>query len=136
MLQLTLWFLVLPAMVLLSKIYLYTIYLFIIIIIQIVLFCENRRLKSIDVPTAVLKASPDFCTVYVISKSKISSVRNATRVAPFTSPLREQINALSSHNSFSSDASDSRYSIRSSYTIKGPFSFISFIQYFRNYYFE
>lgn len=44
-----------------------------------------------DIPTCVSKAAPDFCTVYVISKTKISSVRNASRLAPFTSPLKIQI---------------------------------------------
>ncbi|KAG6389713.1 hypothetical protein SASPL_151186 [Salvia splendens] len=34
-----------------------------------------RRLKTVDVPTSVSRASPEFCTIYVISKSKISSVR-------------------------------------------------------------
>ncbi|XP_073129954.1 U-box domain-containing protein 52-like isoform X2 [Henckelia pumila] len=50
-----------------------------------------KRLKMVDVPTCVSKAAPDFCTVYVISKTKISFVRNASRLAPFTSPLKAQI---------------------------------------------
>ncbi|XP_075486038.1 U-box domain-containing protein 52-like [Primulina tabacum] len=50
-----------------------------------------KRLKMVDIPTCVSKAAPDFCTVYVISKTKISSVRNASRLAPFTSPLKIQI---------------------------------------------
>ncbi|XP_078444213.1 U-box domain-containing protein 52-like [Wolffia australiana] len=37
-----------------------------------------RTLKS-DVPTAVSKAAPDFCCVYIISKGKISSIRPASR---------------------------------------------------------
>ncbi|KAK6915225.1 UspA [Dillenia turbinata] len=49
------------------------------------------RLKSSDIPLGVLKTAPDFCTVYVISKQKISSVRNACRPAPFVSPLTVQI---------------------------------------------
>ncbi|KAL1552751.1 U-box domain-containing protein 35-like [Salvia divinorum] len=53
-----------------------------------------RRLKTVDVPTSVSKASPEFCTVYVISKSKISSLRNATRQAPFASPLLPQLQQL------------------------------------------
>ena len=53
-----------------------------------------RRLKTIDVPTAALKGAPDFCTVYVISKTKISQVRNASRLAPFTSPIYNQINQI------------------------------------------
>lgn len=39
----------------------------------------------------MLKGAPDFCTVYVISKSgKISSTRSAARLAPFVHPLRHQ----------------------------------------------
>ncbi|XP_059644421.1 U-box domain-containing protein 52-like isoform X2 [Cornus florida] len=49
------------------------------------------RFKMSDVPSHVSKGAPDFCTVYVISKGKISSVRNASRTAPFTSPLHDQI---------------------------------------------
>ncbi|KAG9449324.1 hypothetical protein H6P81_009289 [Aristolochia fimbriata] len=50
-----------------------------------------RRFKATDVPTSVSKGAPEFCTVYVISKGKISSVRSATRPAPAMSPLRTQI---------------------------------------------
>ncbi|KAE8699329.1 F17F16.3 protein [Hibiscus syriacus] len=49
-----------------------------------------RKFRA-DIPSCVSKASPDFCTVYVISKGKVSSVRNAVRAAPFTSPLLDQI---------------------------------------------
>ncbi|KAL8533071.1 hypothetical protein ACS0TY_009356 [Phlomoides rotata] len=45
----------------------------------------------VDVPMSVSKAAPDFCTIYVISKTKISSVKNTTRVAPFESPLMTRI---------------------------------------------
>ncbi|XP_039023414.1 U-box domain-containing protein 52-like [Hibiscus syriacus] len=44
-----------------------------------------------DTPTCVTKAAPDFCTVYVINKGKISSIRNASRSAPSSSPLLDQI---------------------------------------------
>lgn len=37
---------------------------------------------------------PDFCTVYVVSKSKLSSVRNATRPVTHTSPLQSQIESI------------------------------------------
>ncbi|KAK6911172.1 Protein kinase domain [Dillenia turbinata] len=50
-----------------------------------------RILKSSDIPISVLKTAPDFCTVYVITKQKISSVRNASHPAPFVSPLADQI---------------------------------------------
>ncbi|XP_072952992.1 U-box domain-containing protein 35-like [Typha angustifolia] len=38
-----------------------------------------RTFKQVDVPTYVSKIAPDFCSVYVISKGKISSMRPATR---------------------------------------------------------
>ncbi|XP_058108673.1 U-box domain-containing protein 35-like isoform X2 [Magnolia sinica] len=41
-----------------------------------------RAFKQADVPTSVSKIAPDFCSVYVISKGKISSVR------PAPSPLK------------------------------------------------
>lgn len=54
----------------------------------------HRRLKVTDIPSTVSKGAPDFCTVYVISKSKISSVKNASRPAPMASPLYKQIQQL------------------------------------------
>ncbi|KAL6010578.1 hypothetical protein ACLOJK_001012 [Asimina triloba] len=36
-----------------------------------------RAFKSADVPTSLSKSAPNFCTVYIISKGKISSVRPA-----------------------------------------------------------
>ncbi|VYS57998.1 unnamed protein product [Arabidopsis thaliana] len=50
-----------------------------------------RKFKISDTPSNVAKAAPDFCTVYVISKGKISSVRHASRAAPYRSPLMGQI---------------------------------------------
>ncbi|KAJ4792098.1 Kinase protein with adenine nucleotide alpha hydrolases-like domain [Rhynchospora pubera] len=49
------------------------------------------RFKSTDVPAYVMKNAPDFCTVFLISKGKASSVRKAVRDAPTVSPLRTQI---------------------------------------------
>ncbi|KAG0491321.1 hypothetical protein HPP92_004719 [Vanilla planifolia] len=40
------------------------------------------RLKTTDVPSTISKIAPDFCSVYVISKGKVSSVRNAIRPPP------------------------------------------------------
>ncbi|PKA53580.1 U-box domain-containing protein 34 [Apostasia shenzhenica] len=37
-----------------------------------------RTIKSLDVPLSVSKIAPEFCSVYVISKGKVSSVRPAT----------------------------------------------------------
>ncbi|KAI3799641.1 hypothetical protein L1987_34940 [Smallanthus sonchifolius] len=49
------------------------------------------RFKASDVPTTVMKAAPDFCTIYVISKGKITSAKKSLKPAPFVSPLYEQI---------------------------------------------
>ncbi|GER42036.1 kinase [Striga asiatica] len=38
------------------------------------------RFKSSDIPGSVTKGVPDFCTVYVISKGKVASVKEASRV--------------------------------------------------------
>ena len=47
--------------------------------------------KPTDIPVAITKTAPDFCTVYVISKGKISTMRSASRSAPNISPLRTPI---------------------------------------------
>lgn len=84
-----------------------------------------RRLKSVDVPTALLKAAPDFCTVYVISKTKLSSIRNASRHAPFTSPLYDQIyQANNNSNLYSRDNSQSK----PSFSIRGLYFFPFYIK--------
>lgn len=49
------------------------------------------RFKMTDIPGNVSKGAPDFCTVYVISKGKISSMRSASRSAPPISPMRTQL---------------------------------------------
>lgn len=43
----------------------------------------------------VSRGAPDFCNVYVISKTKISSVRNASRPVPHTSPLQSYLESCS-----------------------------------------
>ncbi|XP_021658285.2 U-box domain-containing protein 52 [Hevea brasiliensis] len=48
----------------------------------------SRLFKTTDIPGNVLKWAPDFCTVYVISKGKINTVRNATRPVPTLSAGR------------------------------------------------
>ncbi|XP_072963761.1 U-box domain-containing protein 52-like [Typha angustifolia] len=61
-----------------------------------------RSLKATDVATSISKGAPDFCTVYIISKGKLSSLRNAAR--PATSPpaaFRPQIQNQSSLRSAS-----------------------------------
>ncbi|KAJ8758601.1 hypothetical protein K2173_000322 [Erythroxylum novogranatense] len=48
------------------------------------------RFKTTDIPGTVSKGAPDFCTVYVISKGKIQSMRSASRLAPSVSPVFNQ----------------------------------------------
>ncbi|XP_044471478.1 U-box domain-containing protein 35 [Mangifera indica] len=43
-----------------------------------------RKFKSYDVTASLMKSAPDFCSVYVISKGKIISVRTAQRPAANT----------------------------------------------------
>ncbi|PKI74484.1 hypothetical protein CRG98_005104 [Punica granatum] len=61
------------------------------------------RFKTSSIPTNVSKGAPDFCTVYIISKGKISSMRHASRPAPYTSPLLEQIQNLNKEHTDSSE---------------------------------
>ncbi|KAF2290135.1 hypothetical protein GH714_003530 [Hevea brasiliensis] len=49
---------------------------------------EAILFKTTDIPGNVLKWAPDFCTVYVVSKGKINTVRNATRPVPTMSAGR------------------------------------------------
>ncbi|KAF4365816.1 hypothetical protein G4B88_012881 [Cannabis sativa] len=41
----------------------------------------TRKFKSIDVPSSIVKSAPDFCSVFVISKGKIVTAKNAQRPA-------------------------------------------------------
>ncbi|CAL9136226.1 unnamed protein product [Musa textilis] len=50
-----------------------------------------RRFKHHDITANITKGAPDFCTVYVIAKGKVSAMKNATQPAPIVSPLRDQI---------------------------------------------
>ncbi|XP_027344842.1 U-box domain-containing protein 35-like [Abrus precatorius] len=72
------------------------------------------RFKS-STPSSILKGVPDFCTVYVISKGKVSSVRKATRPAPHASPLLNDIQTLNNDNSIKSgDVMSRRMTFRDS----------------------
>ncbi|KAK3000369.1 hypothetical protein RJ639_020410, partial [Escallonia herrerae] len=46
----------------------------------------TRRFKNPDVPSSVSKAAPEFCSVYVISKGKLSSVQSAKVPVPNSAP--------------------------------------------------
>ncbi|KAK9281671.1 hypothetical protein L1049_004575 [Liquidambar formosana] len=50
-----------------------------------------KRFKNTDIPSTVSKGAPEFCTVYVIAKGKISSVRSASSPVPTYSPHRNQM---------------------------------------------
>ncbi|XVE79920.1 hypothetical protein DITRI_Ditri14bG0095900 [Diplodiscus trichospermus] len=50
-----------------------------------------RRLRTPEVTNNVSKGAPDYCTVYVISKGKISSVRSASASPPTRLPPRAQL---------------------------------------------
>ncbi|KAM1503220.1 hypothetical protein ACFXTO_028483 [Malus domestica] len=56
---------------------------------------SNRSFKTTtDVPSSVLKGIPDFCTLYVIGKGKISYVQTAT-----TAPPQKAHNQVQKHSS-------------------------------------
>ncbi|KAG4382680.1 hypothetical protein AAZX31_14G124000 [Glycine max] len=72
------------------------------------------RFKIADIPGSVSKGAPDFCTVYIVAKGKIQSMRSASRAAPAFSPLQNQF----SHASARSDHSDPRVPLANG--AKGP----------------
>ncbi|CAJ1973825.1 unnamed protein product [Sphenostylis stenocarpa] len=45
-----------------------------------------KRFKVSDIPGIITKGAPDFCTVYVITKGKIQTMRSASRPAPAIIP--------------------------------------------------
>jgi len=49
----------------------------------------------VDIPATISKGAPDFCTVYVVGKGKIHSMRSASRAAPAFSPLQSQLSQSS-----------------------------------------
>ncbi|KAL0324038.1 UNVERIFIED_CONTAM: U-box domain-containing protein 52 [Sesamum calycinum] len=75
------------------------------------------RFKVKDIAGTVLKGVPDFCTVYVIHKGKISSTKAACRPAPsILSPLRNQIMLQANTKYNGMDQSVSSASSRNSFT--------------------
>ncbi|KAG6507124.1 hypothetical protein ZIOFF_032465 [Zingiber officinale] len=55
------------------------------------LHTATRSFRNLDISVNIHKTVPDFCTAYVISKGKLSSVKNAIRPPPAVSPLRIQL---------------------------------------------
>ncbi|KAI4329465.1 hypothetical protein L6164_021724 [Bauhinia variegata] len=76
------------------------------------------RFKSSYTPNYISKGAPDFCTVYVISKGKISSVRNASRASPHTSPLMSHIENLNKQNDSISEIPSKRLNLKERASIK------------------
>ena len=50
---------------------------------------RGRKFKTTDLVASITKGAPDFCSVYVINKGKVSSERQAVRQAPAVSPFRQ-----------------------------------------------
>ncbi|XP_027189273.1 U-box domain-containing protein 52-like isoform X2 [Cicer arietinum] len=69
-----------------------------------------KKFKVVDIPGTVSKGAPDFCTVYIVAKGKIHSMRSASRTAPAFSPLQTQLSQASSR----SDQSDHRLPLANS----------------------
>ncbi|XP_073116920.1 U-box domain-containing protein 52 isoform X2 [Elaeis guineensis] len=93
------------------------------------------RFRSTDTPSNISRGAPDFCTVYVISKGKVLSMRNAIRPAPGISPLHAPIQsqasvkpdpAVTQHGSLGprvlSEASLDSRSLHHDDSIKSPFA--------------
>ncbi|RZC52861.1 hypothetical protein C5167_021289 [Papaver somniferum] len=73
---------------------------------------KGNFMKKQEVPSAVVKLAPDFCNVYVISKSKAVTIRSASRPVPVGAPARNQsspkvVDALPPKHLSASDNSDS-----------------------------
>lgn len=63
------------------------------------MLCFIRRFKATDVTSSVMKGAASFCTVYAISRGKISSVRSATSSPPPLCMLRPKLPARPSNAS-------------------------------------
>ncbi|KAJ6407959.1 hypothetical protein OIU84_011298 [Salix udensis] len=83
-----------------------------------------RKFKSTDVPGNVSKRAPDFCSVYIISKGKISAVRSASSSPTPKNSIQTQMQSRASNKSdtvetlFKSSLSPS-VPERSPYTLQG-----------------
>ncbi|KAI3974460.1 hypothetical protein MKX01_017953 [Papaver californicum] len=85
-----------------------------------------KRFRSTDVPNSVSKGAPDFCTVYIISKGKMSSLRSASRPAPALPPFMTQIPdfepPISRDTSTRDTKPETRKVLENLDSIKSPFS--------------
>ncbi|CAA7015219.1 unnamed protein product [Microthlaspi erraticum] len=70
--------------------------------------------KPTDIPGTITKTAPDFCTVYVIAKGKLTTKKTASRAAPSVSPLRTQLqqNSLKPHPRLPSPSPSTNHNTR------------------------
>ncbi|MCL7027390.1 hypothetical protein MKW94_001051 [Papaver nudicaule] len=85
-----------------------------------------KRFRSADVPNSVSKGAPDFCTVYIISKGKMSSLRSASRPAPalpsFMTQIPDYEPPLSRDTSTRDTKPETRKVLENLESIKSPFA--------------
>lgn len=63
-----------------------------------ILIC--RAFKQADVPTTVSKHAPDFCSIYVVAKGKLASVKPALRVNKVTVDQSSLVTSKATVNPF------------------------------------
>ncbi|KAK1270677.1 U-box domain-containing protein 52 [Acorus gramineus] len=56
----------------------------------------TRMFRNNDIPSLLMRAAPEFCTVYVIAKGKAPTIRSA-RTAPVTSPRQPVVLTPAAH---------------------------------------
>ncbi|CAN4097396.1 unnamed protein product [Withania somnifera] len=96
------------------------------------------RFKIVDVPNSVAKVIPGFCTVYVIAKGKVQSIKNASAPVPSTphallqnqtnSSLGAKLGLVETHYGQSNDTRGSMTDIRSPYSTRSLTDAADFIK--------
>ncbi|CAH2037143.1 unnamed protein product [Thlaspi arvense] len=82
-----------------------------------------RKFKGADVPTTLLKTTPDTCAVFIVSKGKLLTSRSASRTqAPQHYPQPSKQSTLSTISDPGPTSSSSSESGRSSSALTGEFS--------------
>lgn len=70
-----------------------------------ILIC--RAFKQADVPTTVSKLAPDFCSIYVVAKGKLASVKPALRANKITVDQSSLVTSKATVNPFQTAKSKS-----------------------------
>ncbi|KFK43937.1 hypothetical protein AALP_AA1G193700 [Arabis alpina] len=83
-----------------------------------------KKFKSVDVPTTLLKTTPDTCAVFIVSKGKLLTSRSASRplISQVHSPHLTKQTAFSMVSDPGPTSSNSSDSGRSSPALNGDFS--------------